>query len=386
MTNHSASATLLGALLTAPSLATAANIDLTVSSMTTVMSGLNAPRGLEISPSGALYVAEAGSAFAIDDNTPFVTVRGVKNYYGETGSVSRLLDGAQTRVFTGLPTLRGGDEATGPSDLLVNAEGDALISIGMGLDVGQRTGVFTNLGNLVRIPSGSTTPALFSDIAAFEGANNPNGDDVHSNPFKLAAVPRGDTLVIDAGANALLSVNGAGGIAVEATFSPTPGGSQAVPTSLAIAPEGTVYVGQLTGFPFVPGSANIFAFDGESLSIVGTGFTHIIDLALANDGTMFVLEHDSNGLLAPGSEGALYAFDPVTGQRSLLLNTGLDAPTGLAFDTDGTLYLSNHGHGDGLGEVIALTFAPIPEPATWGALLGTLALVSAAHLRRRSSV
>jgi hypothetical protein len=33
---------------------------------------------------------------------------------------------------------------------------------------------------------------------------------------------------------------------------------QAVPTSVAVAPDGAYYVGQLTGFPFPVGGARVF--------------------------------------------------------------------------------------------------------------------------------
>ena len=79
-------------------------------------------------------------------------------------------------------------------------------------------------------------------------------------------------MVADSGANDLLRVAADGTISVLATFpnrlvdAPPflglPPGTQiptdAVPTSVARGPDGAFYVGQLTGFPFPVGGANVY--------------------------------------------------------------------------------------------------------------------------------
>ncbi len=368
---------LAAAALLCPAWAGAANVDLVITSREVVLSGLNAPRGMAFGPDGGLYVTESGHAFNIDEAQHIETPQG-DFYFGLTGSVTRLLDGVQTTVFSGLPTLYAPSksEAIGPQDIVFTSNGDAYIAIGMGLDVAARTDSFMQLGNIVKIAAGTTTPTLFADIAAYEGAHNPAGDDVHSNPFRIAAAPGGGFLVIDAGANALLSVSSEGEISTRAVVPPPGGGAQSGPTAWAVGADGRLFVGELTGFPFTPGSARIFSLEGEGGPLtLATGFTHIIDMALGQDGTLFVLEHDSNGMLVPGALGSLYAFNPDSGERKLLLSD-LVAPTGLAIDElTGTLFISNYGNGDGAGEVLALSFAPVPEPQTWafiglGLLLG----------------
>jgi sugar lactone lactonase YvrE len=74
----------------------------------------------------------------------------------------------------------------------------------------------------------------------------------------------------------------------------------AVPTSVALGPDGDYYVGQLTGFPFPIGGANIYRVpaEGGTPEIVATGFTHIVDLAFGPDGSLYVLEIATNGLVA----------------------------------------------------------------------------------------
>ena len=63
--------------------------------ITTVMRGLNSPRGLDFGPEGGLYVAEAGTTQLTGACAPFLegTMPATKCYSG-TGSVSRLWGGA----------------------------------------------------------------------------------------------------------------------------------------------------------------------------------------------------------------------------------------------------------------------------------------------------
>lgn len=383
---------LLAALSAASTASVCAAPDVAISSVTTIMSGLNAPRGLTVGPDGGVYVAEAGSAF--DTTTaPFVVIRGANNYYGTTGSVSRSLGGVQTRVITDLPTLREGNEAGGGPTDIGFVGGNAYVTIGMGLDIAQRTGPFTNLGNILRFSGASGTGTVFSDVAAYEAANNPNGDDLYSNPFKFGISSDGSTgYVVDAGANALLSVDGAGTIGLVTTFgtlapAPVPFppfslAAQSVPTSVVVTPDSTIYVGELGGFPFTPGASRLhrIAPGGSVADVLATGFTQIIDLGLSGDGLLYVLEYDSNGLGTMGESGALYALDPLTGGRTLLTDS-LVAPTGLTVGPDGTIYVSNYGNGDGLGEVLAISV--IPEPATATALVGAAMLGLAVSRRRK---
>jgi hypothetical protein len=55
----------------------------------------------------------------------------------------------------------------------------------------------------------------------------------------------------------------------------------------------------------------------------------LTDIAFGADGSLYALEYDSNGLLAPGSGGALWKV-AADGSRSLVFSDGLVSPTGLA--------------------------------------------------------
>ena len=123
----------------------------------------------------------------------------------------------------------------------------------------------------------------------------------------------------DAGGNDLLKVDHKGRIKVVAVFPtrtvpapPIPDlppeiDMQAVPTSVVKGPDGAYYVGQLTGFPFPPGGANVFrVVPGKAPKVYAGGFTNIIDIAFDKRGRLYVLEIATNGLLNT-AEGELPA-------------------------------------------------------------------------------
>jgi hypothetical protein len=92
---------------------------------------------------------------------------------------------------------------------------------------------------------------------------------------------------------------------------PLPGlPTQAVPTSVAVGPDGWISVGQLTGAPFPAGGANVWRVppDGGTPEICATGFTTIIDLTFDNQGNLYVLEFAS-GIGFPPNTGRLSRLD-----------------------------------------------------------------------------
>jgi PEP-CTERM motif. len=341
-----------------------------------VLSGLNNPRGMTFGADGGLYIAEAGQMETPGPDTPSLTTRATF-YYGETGAITRWEPGSRTQVLSGLPTLYSPaiGEVTGVHDVGFDAAGNLYYTVGLGADPAMRTGPELNqFGHLMRLPAGGGAPESVADLAAYEGVNNPAGGPVDSNPFKLS-VHAGGVLVADAGANAILNVGFDGTIDVVGTLLNLPPGAEAVPTSLALSDVGDVFVSQLTGFPFPVGGAGVFRVDDAGLSLVGDGFTNVIDLAYGPDGWLYVLEFAHNGLLSEDMTGGLWRLNPETGFKELLMTDGLIAPTALAFDADGVLYVANRGVLAGQGEVLRLQ--PVPEPAVTGALAaaGLIALV-----------
>ena len=112
-------------------------------------------------------------------------------------------------------------------------------------------------------------------------------------------------------------------------------------------------MGQLTGFPFPVGGANVYrVVPGQLPQVYASGFTNIIDLAFDEDGTLYVLEIFENGLLSGDPTGALIRVHG-DGTQHVVMSDGLVTPGGLAL-RDGAAYVSNCGTCAGGGEVLRI--------------------------------
>lgn len=364
----------------------------------TVMTGLVAPRGLGFAPDGALYVTEAGRG---GNGPSLLSGSGATSYFGFSGSVSRLFGGVQTRVLSGLPSLASldGTDAAGLQDIVFGSGGQALGLFGLGSSPAQRDslGAFgaSYLGTVSSLNlSGAGTVTSVADISRFEGTNNPDGGTVDSNPYGFARTAAGNFIVADAGGNSFLQVTAAGSVSalgvLAAQPNPLPFGPpvyQAVPTSIAIGPDGSYFIGQLTGFPFPAGSANVFRYDPSTstTSVAYSGFTNIIDLEFDTAGNLYVLQLTSNGLASPSGPGSgvLLKIDRLTGTRTTIASEGLQFPGGIAIE-DGpggaVFYVSNHTNLPLGGEVLRIS--AVPEPSSFLLLFGGALFVFALAKRR----
>jgi hypothetical protein len=334
--------------------------------MLIVATGLDNPRGLSFGPDGALYVAESGRGGTSPLCLPAVEPPFPLNRcLGPTGAITRvsgLL--VQNRVVTNLPSVAGptGAQAAGPNDVDFGF-GSMWITLGLGGDPAARAAFEASgirMGWLARASmNGDWSYQL--DLARFEVTDNPDGGLVDSNPFKLVLQPdRG--LFVDAGGNSLNQIGTDLSISNLAVLPPVPvpagGTTDAVATSVAAAPDGQLYLGQLTGFPFTPGAASLWRVPaaGGAPVQVATGFTMIIDIAIDSDGTAYVLEHDIDGLLAPGRDGRLTRVMP-SGARTEIASAGLTWPGGVAIGADRALYVTRNSSLPSVGDVVRI---PLP--------------------------
>lgn len=346
------------------------------SGMRVIAGGLNNPRGLAIGPDGGLYVAEGGTGgpncTELEPGNPASAI-----CVGDTGSVTRIENGVQERIATGLPSLAGpdGSAASGPMRISWRPRMAFSVIMGLGADPDYRDALAAldprigNLGKLVRMnPSGGWS--YLADVAGYERQANPDGGEYDSNPYAVYSTADNKRIVADAGGNDLLQVSSDGRVSTVAVFPerivPVPaffGGGQmpmqSVPTSVAQGPDGAYYVGELTGFPFPTGAARIYrVIPGSRPQIFADGFSFIHDLAFGPDGSLYVLQF-SDDLLACevfdncDPSGSLIRVAP-DGARTVLARQ-LPLPGGVAVSKSGQIYVSLLSILPGMGMVVQVT-------------------------------
>jgi hypothetical protein len=335
-----------------------------------VASGLSNPRGMDFAPDGDLYVAEAGSG---GDGPCILTSAGTFECLGKTGGVTRIRRGKQVTILPSLPSIAAheldGGNALGPHGISFH-DGTAYATIGLAADPALRADLGPrgrDMGKLVQV----TPPRRreIADFVPFEQSVNPDGGLPDTNPYGVLALP-GRQIVTDAGGNSVLEVGPDGAISTLAVlpngmapappFLGLPPGTeipfQAVPTGIDMGPDGDLYVGQLTGFPFPVGGASVWRIppNGGTPEVFETGFTTIIDIEFADDGSLYVLQISTDSLfIAPPSPGALIRVAP-DGTRTTVAMEELSFPGGLAIGPDGDIYVSNRGTSASGGQVLRI--------------------------------
>lgn len=332
-----------------------------------VASGLDHPRGITVLPGGVALIAESGSG---GDGPCVPGAQEVELCLGDSGAITAAWHGHQTRVVTGLPSIGAADgsEATGPQDVALTPSGKLHIALGgpETADLRDELGAGGEaLGQLVEARlTGSWKP--LADLTAFEVEHNPDGADVHANPYGLGVSGAG-TYVADGGANTIVRVDRRDGITLEAVLPPRmtpappfmglPPGTEipmeSVPTAVTRGPDGALHVAEFTGFPFTAGASRVVRLDDDGeLSVVADGFTNIIDFAFDRHRRLYVLEIFRNGAASGDPIGALTRIER-DGTRTVLADDLL-TPTSVAVASNDDVYVTNAALQVDGGEVLRL--------------------------------
>jgi sugar lactone lactonase YvrE len=163
------------------------------------------------------------------------------------------------------------------------------------------------------------------------------GSEEDSNPYGLLGLPS-STYVADAGSNLLDSVDANGRISVLYRFpDPVPGmpfPADAVPTCVALTPDGRLYVGDLAGRIWRMSNGGTSA----TLVLPSTSGQHFTGCESDSAGNVyFVSIFSGTPFPSPGS-GSLWKLSP-TGALSPVV-THLNFPNKVAVGFDGSLYVS----------------------------------------------
>jgi hypothetical protein len=313
-----------------------------------VASGLHNPRSVTIGHDGTILIGEGGSGPATPCTAP--TPGAITRCIGFSGSIYQITGSTQGRVVTGLPSeaiVRGDGTVViaGATQAVPEPGGTYAVIYGFSGGPADRAALGAGSGPLGTLSL--SNGQLLGDLTQYEADHDPAQDGVFADPWNF--VQDGSCfLATDAGANDVLRVDANGTVSTAAVVPPNvkPNGAQAqsVPTGIVRAPNGVVYISDMSGENV--GLSRIWRYTaGQGLTEITTGLTDVIALSLARNGDLIALSYGSTapmGTSVPGP-GSLARINVHTGAVTTIDTGGiLNAPTGMAVDRHGDVYIVNN--------------------------------------------
>ncbi|MDX1415924.1 MAG: ScyD/ScyE family protein [Candidatus Promineifilaceae bacterium] len=315
-----------------------------------IAEGLRSPRQLFYADDGTLYIAEAGtagdSAVMADPETTIST--------GLTGQITAVTaDGEQSVVLPALPSINQGADDAGyrGSQGIYVTDDSYWISVGEGPASLFGLTLFYNVYEIDR--ETWRIKQIIDTAQAATEAGQPDADAINSDPVDIDVAEDGTVYIADAGCNCLWSWQEESGLT---PFHLWDIEDNPVPTGVSVAPDGSIFVSFLSGFPFEVGGTRIEQYSGSGeLLQTYEGLTLVTDVLVADDGTIYAVEMaaglgdrgfipDSGRVITVSEEGITPVLE------------GLRVPYGLAQAPDGSLVVSVGAAFDptGSGMVIAV--------------------------------
>lgn len=326
--------------------------------VTVAAGGLVNPRGFAWDAEGRMVVAEAGTGSAAaepsggatgaDEPAPPTPYRA-----GPTARVSRIDGGCPAAVAEGLPSVElVSGEPLGAADVAL--VGDRLVALVAG--GGEAHGNPDTPAGLYDVGAGG--PTLLVDLGAWLRENPvaappPIDPDAEGDWYSMVAAPDGAAVyVAERNGEQVLRVGLDGEVGRVVDLS----AADAVPTALAVAPDGALHVGHFTAAPHPGGSAFVLKVSPDGTTeTVWSGLTMVSGLAFGPDGALYATEFSSARERPPFFVAATGRVVRRTGPDSAEEVLGqLNFPTATRFGPDGALYVSLPAVGadDGGGIVV----------------------------------
>lgn len=313
-----------------------------------VASGLTNPRGFTFAENGDIVVASAGES-------------------GATAGVTRVgADGCPAPIVEGLPSYRV--VFTGPVGVADVAFLDGRL---YGLYAGGNIDADGMRNGLYRVDEGGEL-TLVADVSAFIGddpvAERPGDYDTDGQPYAMLAM--GNAFwATEGNSNQLLRLGLDGRVSRIADLS----AGHPIPTGIAPAPDGGVFVGMFTLGPYRDGGAYVVEISPVGTQqVVWTGLTLVTSLAVGPDGALYALQMatgidpDDPSSIGPGAGRVVRQTGPGTSEEVV---TGLNLPVAMEFGPDDALYIAGPAFGgdDGAGTILRFDLAggvpvALPEP------------------------
>lgn len=312
--------------------------------MTVIAENLNEPRQLFYDSDGTLYITEAGIAGDVDATGVF----GNPLKIGLSASVTVVSpEGEQTVLIGGLPSIEAGGPYYGAHGVYVD---DTTIWVVTG-EAPQENSYDAEaypFNMLIGFDKETLEITQKVDLFAAAAPLNPNVPN-RGNPVDIAVADDGTVYIPLAGCNCVESWTEADGVQVAASWMDP--NDNPVPTTVAIGPDGDLYVGFLMGFPWPTRGARIERWSNGELVETYGGLTTVTDILVTDDGTIYAVEHGLTGEGYVAGRVVTVSSDGITP-----VMVGLTEPYGLAMDADGNLVVSvGSASGAGMGQVIAVT-------------------------------
>ena len=299
--------------------------------VTVVASGLSSPRDIAWDESGQMYVAQAGTG----DTATSV---------GAAAAVVRIDNGCPVAVASGLPSsMDPFRDVLGPAAV---AFLDGTLYV-LQSATGARQEMNPATPNGIYAVEADGSLRLVADLTTWITAsvNEPTfvpGDaNELGEPFRMLAAD-GGFWVLESNRGEVLWVTTAGEVTRIADLS----AEHPVLTGFALAPDGGVYVGDLTPAPHADGTAKVFKVSRDgNVETVWSNLTTVVGVVLDEAGTLYALEMatDNDNDMRAGT-GKLVRQTGAASAEDVI--TGLNYPIALRLGPDGAMYIAFPAYGN----------------------------------------